>query len=103
MRDIYAHEKFADAIGSLVGLGTIQNRLLKAAMSFHPIQDEHFTNPRLAADYRKIMDMLTSDESDPDKGYLTTTLERMSDERAAKIANLIWNLTFDLMSEGAEP
>ena len=47
--------------------------------------------------------MLTAVKTDDEgKSYVKATLERMSDEEALKIANLIQDLTYDLLNDDHE-
>lgn len=88
-REAYAREKFGVAVaGMATGPTSIQDRLLTAYMSLHPVQAGDFTRPDDAALYRSIIARLTSVKDGPgDEGYVKNTLAVMSDDMAESIAD----------------
>ena len=93
----YAWEKFQSAIFALAGDGRTQSRILSASRSFHVLQLKDFANyPELHDQYREITDRLTVVRTDPDKGYVPSTLESMSDDEAGEVATLIIEMAFGI-------
>ncbi|CDX62972.1 hypothetical protein MPL1032_80044 [Mesorhizobium plurifarium] len=99
MSQDYAREKFVTATSTLVGNGDIRQRLLGAYMSFHPVKGSDFRTPELAKQYKEIMDRLTKvTPVDPDEGRVPATVKQLTDDEAGQIAELIWNLTYSLLT-----
>ncbi|MEI8697177.1 MULTISPECIES: hypothetical protein [unclassified Mesorhizobium] len=99
MSQDYAREKFVTATSTLVGNGDIRTRLLGAYMSFHPIKESDFRTSELSKVYKEIMDRLTKiTPKDSDEGRVPATVKQLSDDEAGEIAELIWNLTYSLLT-----
>jgi hypothetical protein len=93
-RNSYAREKFGVAVDNLAtGTGSIQDRILDAWMSFHPLQERDFDNPEDGAAFKSIMERLTAvKDGDPNNGYVKNTLAKMSDDDASRLASDIVEL-----------
>ena len=97
-RDSYAREKFMVAVDSLAtGTGSINERLLHAWMSFHPVLVRDFSDPDNAKLYARIMERLTAvKDGDPENGYVKNTLAVMDEDTARAVAEDIVNLEYRL-------
>ena len=87
----YASEKMWAALGTLAtSTEPLQERLMHAHLTFAPIRpDEDLPSDELKIAYKEIMDRLTADKSDREKGYVPTTTERMTDEEAYQVVDLL--------------
>lgn len=92
----YAWEKLSTAIYSLVGLQPIKERLHTAWMSFHTLNLGRFDDPELEAAFQAIMAKLTVVRSDPGKGHVPATLEKMTDDDAVEVAREIVDLAHEV-------
>ncbi len=91
----YANEKLHNALHSLVGGGSVQDRLFGAFMSFHPLQDRDFKDPEMLTRWQEIYSRLTViKDGDPAEGAVKNTLNRMSDEDAENLAGDILELAY---------
>ena len=97
----YANEKFHSAVLMLVENGTAQERLRNAFTAFHPVQASDFDDAKMCTKYEEIMQRLTV-VRDPDKGYVSATLEVMSDEEARSINRLIVGLAIEIAEARAQ-
>ena len=97
----YPWEKFSMALFSLAREGPLQSRLHGAYMSFHPLRAQDFNDPGLRDRYQEIMRRLTAVKNS-EKGHVPATLEKMSDEEAGEVANLILDITFAIASARLE-
>jgi len=102
MRMSYAREKMGVAVVDLAtGKGTIQDRLWKAYLGFHPVSEDDFPDG-LAEDYLEIMSILTREEPSYDtRGEVTTgsvqnTLAKMTADEASDVAQMIVNINYKL-------
>lgn len=98
----YADEKFGAAVETMAtGIGTIQDRLLSAYMTFHPVSVENgdFPTDELKKEYHEIYEALTRVKDDPIKGHVPSTTEKMTDDEAADVARKIYSLHLHLMWE----
>ena len=95
----YAREKFGIALNSLAtSANSLQARLQSAYMSFHPIREDDFANSEMRATYAEIIARLTAVKDGPEtNGYLRNTLDQMSDAEAEGIAELIYNLSMEII------
>lgn len=88
----YPYEKFYNAVSVLArSPRRIQDRILSAYMSFHPIKSSDFKDPEMATSYQEIMDRLTT-VKDSEKGHVPATLDQMSDSEASVVADKIVDL-----------
>jgi hypothetical protein len=86
----YAAEKFLVALYGLVGPGQLQERVQRAYMSFHPVRMADFKDhPELRDAYQRLIDSLTPVEGGSAKGRVSTNLQQMSREEAARISKSI--------------
>jgi hypothetical protein len=90
-RHQYAYEKFSTAVAYMAtSPAPIQDRILLAYGSFHPVTSSDFaSDPDLRSAFDEIMGLLRADKSDPVQGYVPITVRGMSEEEAAKVADLI--------------
>jgi hypothetical protein len=94
MRYDSAVEKLGVAVHRLVGLGDIKDRLHQAYLSFEPLQPEDLPE-HLRDEFRELKNALTwlpVDEPGQQEGTLASTLDRMSDGEADRLARKIYEL-----------
>jgi hypothetical protein len=94
----YPREKLWQALDSLVGDGTIQQRLEAAAMSLTRLQERDFTGlpdypaEGLQEQFRKIMQALTNVAAGAGEGTIAATTRQLTNEQGDKIAKEILSL-----------
>jgi hypothetical protein len=90
----YASEKLVAAVhGMAASARSIQDRVQSAYLTFHPIRPERdFPTRESRERYDRIMELITADKSDEARGYVPTTVSKMSDEQAEEVARLIVDL-----------
>ncbi len=88
----YAHEKLTSAVyGMAVSTEPLRDRVLSAWLGFHTI-DEGDLPEDAHADFRSLMTRMTWTTPKGDEGTIGATLALVSDEEAARLAQLICDL-----------
>lgn len=90
----YAHAKLSEAVGILaVGRGRIKERLTEAANTLTLVDKEIFSeagmNREAGAYWEKIWSAITTAPQDPQRGVFGPSIDRLTEEEASHIAQLI--------------
>lgn len=89
----YAEEKLYQAVDTLIGSQTIQERLKHAGMFLIRLDEKDFGGaPDLYAKFKSIHDRLTSVQPAGDEGSLEATTSILNNEAAASLATEILSL-----------
>jgi hypothetical protein len=92
MRYSYTHEKLSQAVDSLAtGTGSIQDRLLNAALALHVLRAKDFPE-EMANEFSSLWQEFTKQPAMANEGTLQATILRMSDGEAAEWASRILHL-----------
>ena len=96
MSAVYAHEKFSQAVHTLVtGNGTVQSRLADAAIHLILLQPADLPK-NLQEKFADIRHNLTKEKDVADEGKISATTKAMTNEQGAKIAEQILDIYIDL-------
>jgi hypothetical protein len=96
----YERQKMELAVDALAtSAAPIQRRLEHAWTAFHTLIGHGFTKPEHAAEFARINELLTADQSDETAGHVATTCRKLSDDDASKIASAIFELNARLHQE----
>lgn len=94
----YALEKFGSAVNVMAtSAASIQQRLLMAYNAFHPATTDDFPTEDMKIKHKQLMTALTS-VKDSVLGYVPATVAQMTDGDAETVAELIYELAYDLRS-----
>ena len=89
----YAREKFWQAVDTLVGSGTIQERLARAgeylSRLHHPDQD---LSEELREEFKAVYHELTKETATGNEGNIVATTRKLSPEEGTKLARRIFSL-----------
>ena len=89
----YQREKLATAVGVLAtSAEPIQKRLEYAFTAMHTLQSHPFEIAERQDAWDSIYSRMTADKSDGGKGYVPTTLGKLTDDQASAIASDIVEL-----------
>jgi len=95
-KNFYPLEQLTQAVLSLAGTGTLQERL-QSAGEYRLVHIRPETLPgSLAEEFREIYQALTREEPLPDQGSIEATVSRMSAPEAAQLAERIVGLWLDV-------
>ncbi len=61
-------------------------------MDFHTLNESHFDDPDMRADYVRLREALTRIPGKGDEGAVEATLRQMADDEAVELAKLICDL-----------
>jgi hypothetical protein len=94
----YAIEKFYVAILSLIGMGDIRERLESAALTLSTLRPGDDFPTSLRERFKSLWSDLTREEAQIEgEGRIRATIRKIEPEDAAKIAEQIFDLYFDLL------
>jgi hypothetical protein len=88
----YAHQKLFQAVDSLVGAGSLRERLTAAASWLAELKPHADQVPdELRGKYDRLYQLLTEHPNDHD-GAIAESVRRLSDEDASQAVKNIWSL-----------
>ena len=97
MGPMYTWQKLYEAVSSLVGSGSISERLEAAAMYLIVLDDKDFPDQPLRLKYREIRERLTRD------GSIPTTVNALSEEESSTTATDILSLFNEVAAKYDNP
>ena len=90
----YAREKFWQAVDTLVGDGSIQERLANAAtilIRLHPAGDKDVPE-ELREEFKAVYHELTKENATGNEGKIAATTSKLNSEQAATLARRIFSM-----------